>query len=334
MKLRAVRLRNLFFLVAVFATIVALGSWENRRNMQHVLGAGYRTVVEITGAQYQRLSPIAIEGWRPRFVEQNLSVNLKWEGKDGRTRQYRNVPVTETFADSIVSGNQIKLAILPAKVLDDELSVPVIMTDAAPRLTSLQEWLRGSVYVSLAGWFGFAAMTFWIGQERRTSFAGSATAGGSAFPLRRLLFGMGALAIGAVLAIEAWSAEGSVAPASEGPEIIADITAGTTLSAGPAAGKHVVQLAWKDPRGGVHHFGPVPVSETFWNKIAPNGELTVRQARIRAEGDGADARPVIIDDLGAHTNWRTEVALVLGLGLLVSGVVSLLSAARTIRPAK
>lgn len=331
MKLRAARLRNLFLLIALFASLVALGSWDNRRNMQHVLEDGYRAVVQITGAQYQRLSPIAIEGWRPRFVEQGLTVNLKWDGKDGKPHEYRNVPVTDAFAATIVSGNQIRLAVLPAKVLDDELAVPVINADGPARFASLQEWLRGSLYIAFASWLAFVAMSIWIGQEA----AGTSGAPGRRidFPVRRLLLGIGALLVGAILTVQAWLVGDSTSGGSNGFETVAEITAAATPSSGPEAGKHVVQLSWKDARGGVHHFGPVRVSDDYWNKITQNGQLTVHQARVRAEGEGVDARPVIVEDV-SKPGWQSKAVLAVGVALMLLGAGLLLSAARTVRAAK
>ncbi|SJZ50401.1 hypothetical protein SAMN02745126_01382 [Enhydrobacter aerosaccus] len=334
MKMRAARLRNLFLLIAIFASIAALGSWQNAQNMRRVLTDGYRAVVQVTGAQYQRLSPIAIEGWRPRFVEQSLSVNLKWDGKDGKSHEYRNVPITEAFAGTIVSGNEVKLAILPAKVLDDELAVPVIEGDARARFSSLQDWLRGSIYVAFASWLAFGAMTVWLAQTRRTMAGGASAAGKTAeFPTRLVLPGLAALLVGAVLTIQAWAVVDEAGQTPEaGNEIVAEITNATTLSSGPGAGKHVVQLSWKDARGGVHHFGPVTVSDAFWNKITENGQLTTRQTRIRSEGEGIDARPIIVDDVQGP-GWQGKVVLGIGLLLMAAGAVCLAWAVRIIRRA-
>ncbi len=327
MALRAVRLRNLFLLMAIFASIVAAGCWENRRNMQRVLDDGYGTIVEITGAQYQRLAPLAIEGWRPRFVEQSLSVNLKWDGKDGKRHEYKNVPVTDGFAQTIVSGDQIRLAILPAKVLDDELAVPVINADAAARFASLQDWTRYSAYVAIAAWLGFAATTIWLARGKREAGPGvvSTRQLGGEVPVRRTLFGITGLLVGAILTFQAWSVQ-DVASEAGGIETTAEITAASTLS----SGGHVVQLSWKDPQGGVHHFGPVRVSEGFWNRVTRNGELAVHQTRIRYRGEGADATPVIVDDRPAMS-WQSKIALGSGLILMAIGAGSLLSAARFAR---
>lgn len=333
MSVRAFRLRNLMLLVAIFASLVAAGCWDSRRNMQHVLDDGYSTIVEITGAQLQRLAPFAFDGWRPRFVEQRLSVNVKWTGKDGKSHQFNKVPVTEQFASTIVDGDQVKLAIVPAKVLDDEQAVPVINADAAARFASLQEWILASAYLAGAAWIGFAVFTVWLARARSTAVAStSPSAVLMAFPPGLTLLGVTALLVGAILVFHAWSleGEGSVG-ATEGIETTAEITSATALGgAGGGADTHVVQLSWKDTRGGVHHFGPVHVSDKFWNKITRNGELTVHDARIRYIGEGIDARPALVDDT-PEMSWKVEFAQAGGIVLMVIGAASLFSALRYAR---
>jgi hypothetical protein len=78
--------RKLVLLIALLATLVVLGCWDNRRQIQRVLDDGYATTAQVTGAQYQRKLPLAADGWRPRFVEQELSVDLGWQGRDGKAQ--------------------------------------------------------------------------------------------------------------------------------------------------------------------------------------------------------------------------------------------------------
>lgn len=326
MSLRAVRVRNLLLLVAVFATVVVAGCWDNRRNMQRVLDEGYPTLVEITGAQEQRLAPFAFDGWRPRFVEQGLSVDLKWDGRDGKPHTFRKVPVTEGFARTIVAGEQVKLAILPAKVLEDPNAVPVINADAVARLGSLQEWARNSAFVAVAAWLGFGVSAFWIARGR-TAVSGQAAV---AFPIRRTLFGLVALLLGAVLTFRAWSVEDATSGAAGGIETTAEITSASTMAVAGGGTAHVLRLSWKDAHGGVHHFGPVPVSADYWSKITRNGELTVHQTRIRYQEEGAGARPVLIDD-PPEPSWQLKIALGVGLALMAVGAGCLFSAARHVR---
>src|SRR5258708_28803711 len=108
--------------------------------MQRVLDQGYATTAQLTGAQFQRTMPLAADGWRPRFVEQDLSVDLTWQGKDGKAHEHKKVPVTDGFAHTIVSGDQVRLVTLPVKVPDDDTAVPVITADTTARLGSFQSF--------------------------------------------------------------------------------------------------------------------------------------------------------------------------------------------------
>jgi hypothetical protein len=321
--------RKLLLIIALLATLVVLGCWDNRQSMQRVLDQGYSTTAQVTGAQYQRKMPIAADGWRPRFVEQELSVDLRWQGKDGKPREYRKVPISESLARNIVNGEQVRLATFPVKVLDDEALVPVITADASARLESLQSWLAAAGYVALASWAGFAALTLLQGRGRTvTAMARSAPA----LPPRRTLIGLGALVVGGFLAFSAWSDGRSVdAIALGGNEVTADIVDAIVLPA-KDGGKvaHTVRLAWKDGQGSVHHFGPMPVSEAFWNRITQSGQLTVRQTLIRYRPADPQPRPLIVDD-APEQRWTTRAAMFGGLALLIVGAGLLFSGLRAWR---
>jgi len=316
-------------LIALLATLVVLGCWDNRQSMQRVLDQGYATTAQVTGAQYQRKMPIAADGWRPRFVEQELSVDLRWQGKDGKPREFRNVPITETLARSIVRGEQVRLATLPVKVLDDATAVPVITADAAARLESLQSWLAAAGYAALASWAGFAALTLLQGRGRRVTAMARPT---PAPPPRRTLIGLGALVVGGFMAFSAWSDGRSAdAIALGGSEVTADIVDATTLPARDGGkASHTVRLAWKDGQGSVHHFGPIQVSEAFWNRINRDGQLAVRQTLIRYRPDDPQPRPLIVDD-APEQHWWTQVLMFAGLALLVVGGALLASGLRASR---
>jgi len=323
--------RKLLLVIALLATLVVLGCWDNRQSMQRVLDQGYATTAQVTGAQYQRKMPIAADGWRPRFVEQELSVDLRWQGKDGKPHEHRKVPISESLARGIVNGEQVRLVTLPVKVLDEETAVPVITADAAARLESLQSWLAAAGYAALASWAGFAALTLLQGRGRGrpiTAMARSAPA----LPPRRTLIGLAALVAGGFLAFSAWSDGRSVdAIALGGSEVAAEIVDATALPA-KDGGKvsHAVRLAWKDGQGSVHHFGPMVVSEAFWNRITRDGQLTVRNTLIRYRQDDPQPRPLIVDD-APEQQWMTKAAMFAGLALLVVGSAFLFSGLRAWR---
>lgn len=320
--------RKLLLLIALLATLVVLGCWDNRQVMQRVLDQGYATTAQVTGAQYQRRMPIAADGWRPRFVEQELSVDLRWQGKDGKPREHRKVPISESLARNVVNGEQVRLVTLPVKVLDDETAVPVITADAAARLESLQSWLAAAGYAALASWAGFAALTLLQGRGHR-----SATAMARSAPVpRRTLIGLAALVVGGFLAFSAWSDGRSVdAIALGGGEVTADIVDAIVVPAKDGGmASHAVRLAWRDSQGSVHHFGPIPISEAFWSKITKGGELTVRQTLIRYRTADPQPRPLIVDD-APEQQWMTRAAMFAGLALLVVGAGLLFSGLRAWR---
>jgi hypothetical protein len=315
--------RNFLLLVALLATLVLLGTWDNRRQMQRMLDDGYPTTAQITGAQFQRTAPFAVDGWRPRLVEQSLSVDLSWQGKDGKPRTFSKVPVSESFEHSIVNGEQVRLIPVPVKVLDDSLTVPVITSDASARLESLQGWLTASGYSALAAWAGFGALSLIGARGRRRSFTAAPV---RPLPPRRTFFGLALLALGGFLVFSAWSASSAASAVSMGGEqITADLLEARQVNGGPT-----VRLGWKDDAG-VHHYGPMKVSETFWNKITQNGQLAVHQTAIRYRSDEQPiARPVIVDDT-PETPWSAKVAIAAGVLLMMFGAALLVSGLRARR---
>ena len=317
------RLRNLLALIAAFASLVALGCWDNRQQMARVIDQGYAVNAQIVGAQFQRSMPFAIDGWRPRFVEQAVSVDLQWQGQDGKTHTHHKVPVSERFQNSIVDGAQVKLITVSVKVLDDDTAVPVLTLDAAARLESLKAWLAASGYGALVAWLVAAVMTLW---HRRTpapvTSVPAAVRKPVEIPGQRLLIGMVAFAVGAFLTYNA--AEVSQ-PADDVKSV--EVTAQITAVTGPP---YTAQLGWRDGQGGVHHFGPLPISEEFWSKITRDGKLTVHETKARVHLDDTMARPEIVDD-APGVRWQTRAVLAGGIVLLLIGAGCLLSAARKMR---
>lgn len=322
------RLRNLLALVAFFAALVALGCWDSRREMARVIDQGYATDAQIVGAQFQRTAPFAVDGWRPRFIEQAVSVDVQWHGKDGKVHVFHKVPVSERLQASIIDGQQVKLITVPVKVLDDDSSVPVLTLDAAARLESLKTWLMVSGYIALVGCFGAALVTLW--HRRRPAPAvpvsGNAVRKPLQLPGQRLLIGFVAFAVGAFLTYSALAVGGPGDDGARSVEITAQITA---VSAGPP---YTVQLGWKDGQGGVHHYGPLRISQDYWSKITRDGKLVVHETKARVRLDDAMGRPEIVDDAPAE-RWQTKAVLAGGVVLLLIGAGCLLSAARRMRQA-
>jgi hypothetical protein len=320
---RSAMLRNLFLLIVAFAAIVALGCWDNRREIERVLEQGYSTNAQIVGASFDRLSPLAFDGWRPRFLEQEVSIDLQWQGKDGKTYVHRKVPVSERFAGSIINGDQVKLISVPIKVLDDGTAVPVLTFDAAARLASLATWLKACGFIAFAGLAALAARAAW---QRRMATAGRGAVEKSSRPVRippqRIMIGIVALAVGGFLTYSAWSLiEGP--DGGEGAERTVQISSVT-------ANPYTVRLSWQDSQGAVHHFGPLPISERYWREITRDGQLVVHETKVRMGGDEMMPHPVILAD-GPEKQWRTQLVLGIGLVLMAVGLGCLMSAIRAIR---
>lgn len=321
--------RRLLLLVACLATVVVLGSWDNRRELQRVLEGGYATTAQITGAQFQRRMPFALNGWWPRFVEQDLSIDLKWQGKDGKPREHRKVPVTEGFARTIVWGDQVQLITVAVKVQDDDRAVPVVTADSAARLASLQSWLAISGYLAVFAWAVLAALGIW--QWRHGAPALSVSPARFDVP-RRPLFGFIALALGGIVAFYGWSAgQASDAASAGGVERTAEIIGVTEIPAKEgAAAAYAVQLSWKDSQGAIHHYGPARVSQAFWKTITRDGELAVHQTLIRISELDAQPRPIILADMPG-TPWQVRAGLIGGLAIMAGGIGLLLSAFARLR---
>ncbi len=324
---RGMRLRNLLVIVAVLASLVALGCWDNRLGIARVLEQGYDTNAQILGAQFQRSAPFAVDGWRPRFIEQSLSVDLQWQGRDGKTHVFRKVPVSDRFERSIVNGEQVRLITVPVKVLDDEGAVPVLTVDAAARLESLNEWLATSGYFALVGWVIIAALTTLQWRRARMPQPVRREVGTRMepieFPIQRLMIGLVAFAVGAFLIYSAQAVSEAARDDVKSVETMAEIN---SVSGPPYA----VQLGWKDGQGGVHHYGPLHISEEYWRKITQDGKLTVHETKVRVHADDSMAQPVILDD-APGTRWQTRAVLAGGIALMLVGASCLLWAARVMR---
>ena len=129
--------------------------------------------------------------------------------------------------------------------------------------------------------------------------------------------------IGGFLAFNAWSSGRSAdSVAVGGQEVTADIVDASQIKTG-----YVVRLGWKDGQGAVHHYGPIPISEAFWNKITRNGELAVRQTAVRYRPDEPQVRPLIVDD-ALEEHWATRLAMGAGLLLMTFGVAFFASGLR------
>jgi hypothetical protein len=212
-------------------------------------------------------------------------------------------------------------------VLDDEQAVPVLTIDAAARLESLNEWLMTSGYFALVAWVVIAALTILQWRRARAPQPVRREVGTrlppAEFPIQRLMIGLVAFAVGAFLI---YSAQALSDPAKDGAKSV-ETTAEINSVSGPP---YAVQLGWKDGQGGVHHYGPLHISEAYWKKITQDGKLTVHETKVRFHADDSMAQPIILDD-APGTRWETRAVLAGGIALLLVGASCLLWAARVMR---
>jgi hypothetical protein len=110
-----------------------------------------------------------------------------------------------------------------------------------------------------------------------------------------------------------------------GQEVTADI-----VDAAQAKTGYVVRLSWRDGQGAVHHYGPIPISEAFWNKITQGGKLIVHQTAVRYRPDEPQVRPLIVDD-APEQHWATRLAMGAGLLLMMFGAAFFASGLRAQR---
>jgi hypothetical protein len=78
-------------------------------------------------------------------------------GKDGKAHEHKKVPVSEAFAQTIVSGDQVRLVTLPVRCW----TTPPCRSSRRHGRTvaSLRSWLTISGYIALAAWAGVAALS-------------------------------------------------------------------------------------------------------------------------------------------------------------------------------
>jgi hypothetical protein len=134
----------------IVAASLFLGISWNQNAIQRVLHDGYDSTARITSAQETGLRfPFVLEGWWPRFVDEALSINLKWTGRDGAERSRSGIAVSNAYAARIMDGNAVKLIEVPVRVIDDKSSLPVIIEDASDRLRHIQ-FLKKFALIALA----------------------------------------------------------------------------------------------------------------------------------------------------------------------------------------
>jgi hypothetical protein len=166
-------LRGILALLLAVAVAGTLGLYWNQSAFKQVLRDGYDTRGQIISAEVTaHRFPFVFDGWWPRFVDESLSIELRWTGRDGVERTRRGVAVSDAFAARITSGTQVKLIEIPVRVIDDDSSLPAVIDDVSDHLRHLQFGLEfafmASLFLAAALAIVVAWQQLWQLNRRRT----------------------------------------------------------------------------------------------------------------------------------------------------------------------
>ncbi|WP_400767782.1 hypothetical protein [Methylosinus sporium] len=325
-----------YLIVFLFVGVsILFGLATTERAIEDVLHNGYSTTAQIvSAAQTSRRFPIIFDGWRPRWVDQNLSVELKWIGKDGVERSRRGVPASDALAARLDGNAGSRLASVSARVIDDGDWLPVIEEDAPDRLRHIRgfaEFMRPVVILlALALAAELAWSRFFAGPARQTH----PEAKRRPFPFVPAMLAVFSLGVGAMMAIGSWTDRRDVEEmAALGETAVAKITrahAEVTREGDPPS--YLVDLAWRDSRGTERIFGPTHISTDFWRRITANGVLTTDRAEIRYLARDPASRPIILAD-AAERELQDRIGMGAGVGFFVFGLIMAAFAAYRMRSA-
>jgi hypothetical protein len=295
-------LRGLLALLVAMSVFGTLGLYWNQSAFEHVLRDGYDTKRKIISAEITaRRFPFVFDGWWPRFVDEALSIELRWTGRDGVERTRRGVAVSDAFADRITSGTQVKLLEISVRVIDDNSSLPVVIEDAGDHLRHLRFFFdfafKAGLFLALALAVVVALQKLWQLNRGRTQ-ANASPRQLRPFPVRLTLIMALMLGFGAFMLVGAYfSQRDAQEMLTNGKETVAEITRAFGEAKKPGEeSSYLIELAWTDKNGKRQVYGPTHISGTFYRKITSNDVLRVGQTTIRYLDARPDVRPLIMAD--------------------------------------
>lgn len=318
---------RLYLLVFIIVGgLIMLGLASTERAIEDVLRDGYSTTAQVVSAETTgRRFPIVFDGWRPRWVDESLSVELKWMGRDGAERGHSGVPVSDAFAAKILSGDKVKLVEVAVRVIDDDSSLPIIEEDVKDRLRHIHGFSdvarSGVILFSLA----FVALVAWerlFASRARSAPLAEASRPERPFPFVLTVLTMFSLVLGGSMASSSWSDRRDFQETNErGESVIAKITrAHAEVARAGESPSYLVDLAWRDSSGQERVFGPTHVSANFWRWITTNGALTTDQTEIRYLARDPASRPIIVAD-AAEREFQDAFGVDAGVGFVVLGLI-------------
>jgi len=309
----------------VFGT---LGLYWNQSAFERVLHDGYDTKGKIISAEVStRRFPFVFDGWWPRFVDETLSIELRWTGRDGVQRTRRGVAVSDAFAARIVSGTQVKLLEIPVRVLDDNSSLPVVVDDAGDHLRHLQSFFdlafKAGLFLTLALAVVVAWQKLWqLNRSRTQTNAGSRQS--RPLPVRLTLIMALMLGFGAFALVGSYFSQRDAREMlANGKETVADITRAFSEVKKPGeAPSYLIELAWIDKNGQRQVYGPTHISGTFYQQITSNNIQRVNQTTIRYLDARPDVRPLIMAD-ASERQFQDSLGVEVGAVFLAIGLILL-----------
>lgn len=309
MTIGGVSIRGWFLLLAAIGTVVVVGVLDNLQTAGRVLTSGYETTASITGGQFSpRKLPFSFDQMRPRYLDQDVSLNLKWKGKDGFERSAEHVPITKKFRESVAVGERIRVGLVAANVIDEEGAIPVVLADASDRQNSLNEQLRFGGTAALVGYIGAALASIWNwfglarGAGRQNTVQSTLLRSVRPqidVPFRSGMFAVLGISFGTFTAWSAWGDKTAYDQMmNNGREALAELTNVTAdLERDGNRTSYSAYFKWKDSSGQERSIGPTNISEAFWRQVTRNGVLAVRDVKIRYDENDSSVRPVIVADV-------------------------------------
>jgi hypothetical protein len=320
-------LRGFLIVCLAVGLMGALGLYWNQHAIERVMRDGYAASGKITSAEVvsSRFPFVFDEGW-PRYVDENLSIGLRWTGKDGVQRERKGIAVSAAYAARVTAGNQLRLLTIPIQVVDEESSLPVVIEDLDDHLGHIRSlsgfMLKGAgvfavILLLVIGWQAWSARRNGPGSPPIDTGPGRRP-----FPYVLALMTALMLPFGGYMLGSTYFEQGELKEMLDhGDEVIADLTrAYGEVSKPGEAPSYLVTLAWTDSSGQRRTYGPTHISAAFWRQITRSGIQTVKQTRIRYLVGKPDARPVILDD-AAERQFQDSFGVKGGAAFLVFGLI-------------
>jgi hypothetical protein len=319
------------FLAVLFAVSLAimLGLYWNQSAFERVLREGYDAKGKIVSAQITgNRFPFVFDGSWPRYVDEKLSIELQWIGRDGVERTRRGVAVSPAFAARITNGAQVKLIEIPIRAIDDDWTLPVIVEDADDRLRNLRFFSDFAFNAVAVLGLALAIVIAWQKlSQRKSGIKANRTRQSRPFPYRLAVLMAITLPFGAFTVVYSYYSQKDVEQMlHDGDESLAEITRayGEVRKPGEQP-RYLINFAWLGKDGQKRVFGPTHISETFYNQIAPHNILSAKQTKIRYLDANPNVRPLIVDD-AAERQFQDSAgikggAVSLGLGLILGGIL-------------